>query len=110
MIKKLKKPNSYLFFGILGYLVHRKGQLINSREIASEFELCTRTVLRYLIMFQDYGIPLISKRGGDGGYMLTDNFFMESFFFNNEQVETIVNALKGEKFDKEIAADIIKKL
>lgn len=78
-------------FSILIYILHHKR--VTATELASHFEVTTRTIYRDLELLEQSGIPIISYTGRDGGYELVDSFAMTKFTFTDEERKLILAGL-----------------
>lgn len=100
----------YIIFGVFAYLARRQERLVNANELADKFEVCTRTINRYMEELEYVGVNVETKRGVGGGYRITTDKALDSFLLNKDELHTVKSALNGEEFDKEFAKKIIKKL
>jgi predicted DNA-binding transcriptional regulator YafY len=58
---------------------------ITGAELAERLELDPRTVRRYIAMLQEWGIPIIAKRGRYGAYRLMPGFKLPPLMFTEEE-------------------------
>ena len=80
-------------FGILlTILNHRK---VKREYLAEKFEVSTRTVQRYIDVLGEAGVPIISTRGKNGGFSVTDDFKLDSSFFTEAEVARIISCLNA---------------
>lgn len=82
---------SAVMFGILlTILNNRKAK----REyLAEKFEISTKTVARYIDDLCAGGVPIISVRGANGGYMIADDFKLEHSFFTKDELHRVLTCL-----------------
>jgi predicted DNA-binding transcriptional regulator YafY len=64
---------------------------ILAKDIASQFQVSTRTIYRDIDTLSLLGIPIYSERGNNGGFYLADNYKMDSFLFTEEEQKIILN-------------------
>lgn len=64
---------------------------ILAKDIASQFQVSTRTIYRDIDTLTLLGIPIYSERGNNGGFYLADNYKMDSFLFTEEEQKIILN-------------------
>jgi predicted DNA-binding transcriptional regulator YafY len=58
---------------------------ITGAELAQRLELDPRTVRRYIAMLQEWGIPILAKRGRYGAYRLMPGFKLPPLMFTEEE-------------------------
>lgn len=68
---------------------------IRASEIASRFEVSTRTIYRDIELINQAGIPVTSFTGADGGFELMDGFFMSKQHFTVEDFSVIYQLLQS---------------
>lgn len=54
-------------------LLQTRGQM-NARQLASELEVCERTIYRDIIALSTAGVPIYAEMGREGGYQLLDSY------------------------------------
>lgn len=90
-------------FGILMTLLNAK-RPVTRKELAEKFEICERTVSRYIdAMSADCGIPVTAEYGIGGGYMLADNYRLGRMYFTVDEYDrilTCISALENELSDE----------
>ena len=100
---------SFLLFGIL-ITILRKGK-ITTMELAEEFEVSRRTILRYLERLSMAGVPLFGQRGANGGISIMKNYVFDKSFFTAQEKDFLCCTLSSTKDeDKQIAKQIMQKL
>ncbi|MBQ0017270.1 MAG: HTH domain-containing protein, partial [Clostridiales bacterium] len=65
-------------FGILLKLL--KGKRIKTNEMAEDFEVSQRTILRYIDVLSSSGVPLLTFSGKNGGVEIDKNFVLNDEF------------------------------
>ena len=60
-------------------------QRITGAELAQRLDLDPRTVRRYIAMLQEWGIPILAKRGRYGAYRLMPGFKLPPLMFTEEE-------------------------
>ncbi len=68
----------YLAFAVL--LELNKHHIVPAHDVATKFEVSTRTVFRYLDELESAGIPTFTRLGRKGGIGIEKNFSLESLF------------------------------
>ncbi|HPJ13977.1 MAG TPA: YafY family protein [Spirochaetota bacterium] len=68
---------------------------VSAKELASRFEVTTRTIYRDIDSINMAGIPIISYPGNDGGFGIMENFRLERHIFTEEDIIEVLSALKG---------------
>jgi len=58
-------------------------------ELAAELGVSTRTVLRYMDMLDELGIPLYSERGPNGGFSLVRGYKLPPLIFSAEEATVL---------------------
>ena len=67
----------------------------SAQQLAEEFEVSPRTIMRDLESLDQAGIPIQSFYGVEGGYQIMDGFVLEKQVTTNHEYDWIVTALKG---------------
>lgn len=80
-------------FKILYHLID-KGRA-TAPELASKFEVSTRTIYRDVDALSSAGIPICAESGRKGGIYLTDNFVLDKTTLSDEEKEEIMTALQS---------------
>ncbi|MBP8081654.1 MAG: YafY family transcriptional regulator [Spirochaetes bacterium] len=68
---------------------------ITAKELASRFEVTTRTIYRDIDSINMAGIPIISFPGNEGGFGIMENFRLERHLFTEDDIIEVLSALKG---------------
>lgn len=76
--------------GILITLLN-KGKT-NCKELAYKFDVSTRTIYRYISMFDTAGVPIVSKCGKNGGIEILNTFKLTSMFLTTQEKMTLITA------------------
>lgn len=97
-------------FSILIYLLQKKK--VSAEELASTFEVSTRTIYRDMDALSSMGIPIISYLGKNGGFTLIDNYQLDKFTFNEEEKKLLIEGLnlKSELFDNHNYSTLQRKI
>jgi len=100
---------SVIFGILLTILNHRK---VKREYLAEKFEVSTRTVQRYIDVLGEAGVPIISTRGKNGGFSVTDDFKLDSSFFTEAEVARIISCLNAMRpnYPDNICRDVTDKL
>lgn len=81
----------YLVFGIFLFVSRREHT--TAKEIAENFEICTRTVYRYIDALSMAGVPFITEVGKNGGIKISKNFTLENLMLSKQEKDTLKCAL-----------------
>ncbi len=68
---------------------------ITAAELAAKFEVSIRTVYRDVELINQAGIPVASFTGADGGFELTNGFFLTRQHFSVDDLSVIYTLLKA---------------
>lgn len=79
--------------GIITLLLQR--DKITAPELAERFEVSRRTINRDIEDICKAGIPLVTTQGYGGGISISDGYKLEKSFFTNDELQTVLSALKG---------------
>lgn len=79
--------------GIIFYLINR--EWVTANELAKEFEVSRRTILRDIDTLTLSGIPIYSELGKNGGYKLNKDFKIDKTIIDNGDKEYILFALNS---------------
>jgi predicted DNA-binding transcriptional regulator YafY len=66
---------------------------ITGAELAERLELDPRTVRRYIAMLQEWGIPILAKRGRYGAYQLMPGFKLPPLMFTEDEALALTLSL-----------------
>ena len=99
--------NCYLIFAIYIFLI--KNKKTTASELASKFEVSTRSVYRYIDALSLLGVPITTKLGRSGGIELIGNHYFENFLLSNSDREVLYNFLNN-NYNLESVKKIISKL
>lgn len=64
---------------------------ILAKDIAEKFQVSTRTIYRDMDTLTLVGIPIYTERGNNGGFILANNYKLDTFLFTEEEQELIIN-------------------
>ena len=89
----------YIMIAILFELL--QNNIVKTKDIATKYEISTRTIYRYLDSLESAGIPTITIVGKNG-VKIDPKFRLYKGFFTQEEKELIIESLKnkvGYKYD-----------
>ena len=72
-------------------LIKRK---VSRAALAEKYELCERTVTRYIDVLAGGGVPIESRKGLGGGYVLSDDYKLDRFLFTEPERARIAAVLR----------------
>lgn len=84
--------NSVVFALLLCLLQKRK---VKRRDMAEQFELSERTISRYFDTLQSAGVPIVTTRGANGGYAISDDFMFDNMFFSESELNRLITCLNA---------------
>ena len=81
---------------LMGIILHllRYGKT-SAAQLASKFEVNTRTILRDIDTLCQAGIPITSAYGTNGGYEILDTYVLDKHLGNERDYENIISALRS---------------
>lgn len=101
--------SSKRLFGILYYLSHTRKA--TTTELASHFEVSTRTINRDIDKLSVMEIPVYTEMGRNGGIYLLDSFILDKVLLSKEEQEHLLLTLKGTKnFNPMVGEKTLEKL
>jgi len=62
------------------------------KELASKFDVSTRTICRYVSALDTAGIPIMTRTGKNGGVEILNTFKLNTMFFTIQDKMTLVTA------------------
>lgn len=80
-------------FEIVYLLLYKKQ--VTAKELASYFEVSTRTIYRDIESLSLAGIPIYSTKGRGGGIRLTENFVLDKLLLSKEEQEQLLLGLEN---------------
>lgn len=89
----------YIMIAILFELL--QNNIIKAKDIATKYEISTRTVYRYLDSLESAGIPTLTIVGKNGGIKIDPAFRIYKGFFTLEEKQLIFDAImdkEGQKY------------
>ncbi len=94
--------NSSLMFAIMVTLLS-EGK-VTKKYLAEKFEICERSVIRYMDALTDAGVPVYSIRGMKGGYAISSEYQFDKSYFTETEIKRLTNLLSGsnDKIDSAI--------
>ncbi len=92
--------NSALMFSMLLTVLTR--EKVSKRYLAEKYEVCERTVARYMASISAMGVPVYSIKGRGGGYAIDAEFKFDKSYFGENEITRIIECLKNdtERADK----------
>lgn len=66
-----------------------KKQKVQAKYLADAFEVSERTIYRDIQALQQLKVPVISETGGDGGYSIADNYFLQPIILTEEECQAV---------------------
>ena len=100
---------SFLMFGIL-ITILKKGK-VKTQDIADEFEVSRRTVIRYMEKLSMAGVPIYGEHGRNGGICIMKDYVFDKSFFTFEEKDFLCCSLRATNNEnKQIAKQILQKL
>lgn len=82
-----------IMFGILLTILNNRK--VKRDYLAEKFEVSTRTVARHIDSLCEAGVPIITVRGANGGYMVADDFRLERSFFTEDELHRLLSCLNA---------------
>ena len=79
--------------GILTVLLQK--EKTTAPELAKQFEVSRRTILRDIDTLNMSGIPIVATRGGDGGISIMDGYKINHGVLTTGELQNLIAALKG---------------
>jgi predicted DNA-binding transcriptional regulator YafY len=67
---------------------------ITAGELAERFQVSTRTVYRDVDVLSSAGVPVYTSKGSNGGIRLLENYALNKALINDQEIESLVFALK----------------
>ncbi|MDE6441693.1 MAG: YafY family transcriptional regulator [Clostridia bacterium] len=71
------------------------GKKVSASQIADKYEVCVRSVYRYINELSLCGIPLEVTRGRYGGIRIADTYRLPAGFFTREEYSAMLNAINA---------------
>ncbi|MGL4772678.1 MAG: helix-turn-helix transcriptional regulator [Clostridium sp.] len=75
-------------------LLNNNGRM-TTKELASHFEVSTKTIQRDMEAIEMAGIPLVTHKGYNGGYEILENFRITKSVMNKEEAKILKKLLEG---------------
>lgn len=66
---------------------------VNASELAKEYGLSRRTIMRYIQTIELAGIPVYSEKGRYGGFFITDSFNLNAELFSKQEIGILTDLL-----------------
>ena len=85
---------------------------VTRKFLCDKYELCKRSITRYIDGLADGGIPIESHRGVGGGYSLPEDYKLDNRLFTPKELERIAEVLlfSKEQFEDNLNEKILEKL
>lgn len=81
---------------LMGIILHLlKNGKTSAAQLASKFEVNTRTIMRDIDTLCQAGIPITSAYGVNGGYEILDTYVLDKHLGNERDYKNIINALRS---------------
>jgi predicted DNA-binding transcriptional regulator YafY len=100
---RILKINRLLGIAIL--LLNR--ETITAKELAGRFGVSTRTIYRDIDVLSSAGVPVFTNKGNGGGISLLENYSLNKTLISENEIESILLALKTLKAAKYPEIDAI---
>ena len=68
---------------------------VNATYLAQKYNVCVRTVYRYIETLEGAGVPLYTTRGKHGGFNIMDTFRLPATFMTEKEFEQVINSLNA---------------
>lgn len=68
---------------------------VTARYLAQKYEVCTRSVYRYIECIEAAGVPLYTTRGRNGGFHIMDTFRLPATFMTAQEFDRVLNSLNA---------------
>lgn len=76
---------------ILFDLLCRKS--VTAKYLSDKYDVCVRSIYRYIECLENAGVPLYTERGKDGGIKIVDSYKLPSTFMTVKEFENVISAL-----------------
>ena len=80
---------------VLGILFAIQAKKTKASDLADKFEISTRTVYRYVDVLCGAGVPILSKKGRNGGFFIADYYRVREFFLTREEKQYLLDLLSS---------------
>jgi predicted DNA-binding transcriptional regulator YafY len=97
-----------IMFDMLVDLLHKRS--VTAQYFATKHEISIRTVYRYCEYMQNSGVPIVTRRGKNGGISVAENMQLKNTYFTAEEYARIVNALKSFEAPDDLCDKVTAKL
>ena len=68
---------------------------VNANYLSNKYEVCVRSVYRYVSGLEAAGVPIYTTRGKNGGFHVMDTFRLSSTFMTVKEFEQVINSLSA---------------
>lgn len=66
---------------------------VTARYLSSKYDVCIRSIYRYIECLESAGVPLYTERGKEGGIKIVDSYKLPSTFMTVKEFENVISAL-----------------
>ena len=95
--------------GMLSTLLSADG-LVRAEDLASKYEISTRSVYRYMAMLSEGGVPIESCLGRGGGWRIVENYKLKATYFTPEEYERLIFSLQSSTLQDDVTKQATLKL
>ncbi len=79
--------------GILIELLCKK--CVKGKYLAEKYEVCERSIYRYIEALERAGVPIYTVRGKNGGFSIVDTYKLPATFMTVKEFEKVISALSA---------------
>lgn len=97
-----------VMFGILMQLMNN--DKVTADQLANTFELCKRTVYRYINAISESGIPIVSRVGRYGGLSIMPGYKIKSVYFTEEELARLLFDTKASSISDKLNIQLQNKI
>lgn len=87
-------------------------QRISAKELATRFEVSTKTIYRDIDTLSQAGIPIVAHQGTTGGFEIMEQYTIARQFLTLSEIDAMISAVKGMTtvFDDQMFATLLDKV
>lgn len=78
---------------LTGILIALQGRQRTAADLASQFEVTRRTILRDIDALGELGVPVVAVAGRNGGFRIAEGFWLPPMQFTREEASVVLIAL-----------------
>ncbi|MGC4108793.1 MAG: YafY family protein [Thermomicrobiales bacterium] len=78
---------------LTGILIALQGRQRTAADLATQFAVTSRTILRDIEALGELGIPIVAMPGRNGGYRIAEGFWLPPMQFSREEASVVLLAL-----------------